>query len=242
MHPLLTYLRRYLWIDGRAGRREWWTTMILVLMLGWQLDVMSIFALPLHGKGYGIDGVIRVALSVLLFWIDFASTIRRVHDRGKSGWSALPFIFPGAGWMWMVIECGMLPSQKGRNRYGPEPGTPAALRELPSLEETLSAFDGKAPGPWSKRAASARETQAAAATQKPARPTSARPVPARPEPQRAAPQPAMARERARAARRPVLPSSAVTRVDQSRGKTILILAAAVVMGLIVATYVMNAIP
>jgi hypothetical protein len=64
----------------------------------------------------------------------------------------------------MVIGCGMLPSQKGSNRYGPEAGTPAALRALPRLQEMLSAFDGKAPGPWSKRAASARETQAAAAT------------------------------------------------------------------------------
>jgi uncharacterized membrane protein YhaH (DUF805 family) len=232
VRPLLPYLRRYLWIDGRSGRREWWTIMVLCVVLGIQLDAMSVFALPLYGKNYGIDGVVRIALSVLLFWIDFASTIRRVHDRGKSGWSALPFAFPGLGWMWMVIECGMLPSQKGRNRYGPTPGSAEEARERPALPEILASFGAQgARGPWSAPA-----SRPAAVRTKPT-PATLKHVRFQPAPPST--RPAMARERTRTARQPVMRTSAVTRVadsNQTRGKTILIVLAATILGLAVAIY------
>lgn len=223
MRPLTTSLRRYLWIDGRAGRGEWWTTMIVVLVVGVQLDVTGVFVRPLYGAGYSLDGVIRILAAGLLFWIDLASTIRRLHDRGKAGWNALPYAFPGFGWAWMVIECGMLPSQKGRNRYGQMPGSIEEERERLTLPDLLASFGERgASGPWSAQAARARPLKHA-----------------RFEPDRPAAHPAMAHERTRTARQPVPRRSAVTRIADSshaRGKTILIIVVATVLGLAVATY------
>ncbi|MGH6891767.1 MAG: DUF805 domain-containing protein [Dongiaceae bacterium] len=48
--------------------------------------------------------------------------MRRPHDSNKPRWRVLPCSLPIIGWVWLVIECGLPPSQKGHNRYGPEPG------------------------------------------------------------------------------------------------------------------------
>ncbi|MGY8706924.1 DUF805 domain-containing protein [Bradyrhizobium sp. 18BD] len=81
----------------------------------------------------------------LFFWIYLASTIKRLHDRDRSGWWLVPFFFlPGlysqfsdllpdpnwifpfylaaSGlWLWGMVEMFCLPGSTGDNRFGSDP-------------------------------------------------------------------------------------------------------------------------
>ena len=75
----------------------------------------------------------------LLFFATCALS-RRLHDRGRSGWWAalillslvavwptpkhfLDFLFAGVV-VWSIVELGVMPSEQGANRYGPNPLKP----------------------------------------------------------------------------------------------------------------------
>jgi uncharacterized membrane protein YhaH (DUF805 family) len=60
------------------------------------------------------------ALAWLLWlWTLLAVFVKRWHDRDKSGaWMFINAI-PLFGWIWTLIECGLMPGTYGPNRYGP---------------------------------------------------------------------------------------------------------------------------
>ncbi len=61
-------------------------------------------------------------VSAGLWWVSFASVVRRFHDRGKSGWWALLYFVPGLGWLWLFIECGFLPGKPSvTHTFNPAP-------------------------------------------------------------------------------------------------------------------------
>jgi uncharacterized membrane protein YhaH (DUF805 family) len=78
----------------------------------------------------------------LLFFATCALS-KRLHDRGRSGWWAalvllslvavwptpkhfLDFLFTGVV-VWAIVELGVMPSEQGANRYGPNPLKPASI-------------------------------------------------------------------------------------------------------------------
>ena len=66
---------------------------------------------------------IVLAVVVLIVWINIASTVKRFHDRDKSGvWFLIVFV-PYIGAIWQLVECGFLPGSPGNNDYGPPPGS-----------------------------------------------------------------------------------------------------------------------
>ncbi len=62
-----------------------------------------------------------VALYLTLVWISFAITVKRWHDRDKSGWWILIGMIPIIGPIWQFVETGCLRGTIGSNRYGPDP-------------------------------------------------------------------------------------------------------------------------
>ncbi|MCB1308938.1 MAG: DUF805 domain-containing protein [Leptospiraceae bacterium] len=129
-------LGRYLFsFDGRATIGQWWllhlglpVALFLILGAGGILFQFLGTALsdltdsPTPAKVLEVAGVIIIATCVLLYiWINLSVTVRRFHDRDKSGgWifiGAIPYI----GGFWILIECGFLPGTMGPNSYGPDP-------------------------------------------------------------------------------------------------------------------------
>ena len=53
-----------------------------------------------------------------LKWIGLSVQVKRWHDRGKSGWWGLINLIPIIGQVWVFIECGVLRSTAGDNRFG----------------------------------------------------------------------------------------------------------------------------
>ena len=100
---------KYLFFDfeGRIDRRQWWTGAIL-------LFVVSIVAGLLFGKG----GLIPAIINVLIVIAGLSLHVKRFHDRGKSGWWVLVFFIPVIGFVWMIVEMGLLSGDPGPNRYG----------------------------------------------------------------------------------------------------------------------------
>ena len=123
-------LGRFLWIDGRNGRLQWWMTGIVQIAV---LLLSAPFLLPdgLASLGSnGPDSLKEGALAspallpvlAVIAWLGMVSNIRRYHDRNKSGWWLLFGFIPLIGALWQMIELGFLSGTQGDNDYGPHGG------------------------------------------------------------------------------------------------------------------------
>jgi len=115
-------LGRFLWINGRNGRLQWWMTGIVQIAV---FLLSAPFLLP--------DGLASPALlPILAFiaWLGLVSNIRRYHDRNKSGWWLLFGFIPLIGALWQIIELGFLSGTRGDNDYGPAVGGGSADSEI----------------------------------------------------------------------------------------------------------------
>jgi len=60
-------------------------------------------------------------IDLALLWPALAVSIKRWHDRDKSGWWVLIALIPIIGPIWALVETGFLSGTPGPNRYGPDP-------------------------------------------------------------------------------------------------------------------------
>ena len=106
-----TCFRKYLVIQGRASKSEFWWFQLL-----WSASIFIMFIFE------GSEPVIYffIGIIVIIFIPLLTAGIRRLHDTGKSGfyylWSFVPFI--GS----LIVLAFMLgDGTKGRNQYGDNP-------------------------------------------------------------------------------------------------------------------------
>lgn len=97
---------------GRIPRKTWWLWGVFGL-LGCSLYAYALFSIA------GADRLHAEKLAdLLLLWPALAVSVKRWHDRDKSGWWALVFLVPLVGWLWVLVENGFLRGTVGANRYG----------------------------------------------------------------------------------------------------------------------------
>ncbi len=131
--------------QGRIGRKTYWTWNIAyyVLIVGFALGMSNLWPSVAH--------LILPVFLIAVLIPDLAITAKRWHDRGKSSWWLLmniPLVIgrmtvpivdptqqasqPGTLQVassaaalvcgfWILIECGFLKGDEGKNQYGPEP-------------------------------------------------------------------------------------------------------------------------
>ena len=147
---------------GRINRGKYWLALLIYLAvwttfiagsLVWLGGTDSLFSLAGAGLMIWIAAFILVVAGS---WSGFATGIKRLHDRDKSGWwillfwlgpsilstpsTAMPdlsggFIFALAGFavaVWGFVELGCLRGTSGQNLYGPDP-----LSEIPTTASRL---------------------------------------------------------------------------------------------------------
>ncbi len=149
-------LRHLFSLKGRAGPGEWWAVTLAILalnLLGATLVALLVLQLlPAEVAPPGEEGWMwttwfcRAGFCALTLWPYIAATIRRAHDRGKSGLlevllvmvSAIIWLgflatpWPEPDWLHdaqglivftLIVLCGwngLLPGTEGPNAYGQE--------------------------------------------------------------------------------------------------------------------------
>jgi uncharacterized membrane protein YhaH (DUF805 family) len=114
--------------SGRIGRGQWWLAQlaILVVIIVF-VGIIAAVAQPSASDGLGNAGMGVVLLIgaavVLMVWINIACTVKRFHDRDKSGYWFLIVFVPYIGSIWQIVECGFLAGSAGINNYGPPSGS-----------------------------------------------------------------------------------------------------------------------
>jgi uncharacterized membrane protein YhaH (DUF805 family) len=166
--------------NGRINRGKLW--LAVPAILGWMifLGLLAVaagrlFGIPAPTSSFGFgtselfkllnpgsyqslraDGLplllIKLVGTPLILWVYLATSIKRLHDRDKSGWWMVPFFaMPGvlnvlaerfehsyAAWplglatfalyLWGFIELYCLKGSPGTNRFGPDPLAPIDTR------------------------------------------------------------------------------------------------------------------
>ena len=107
--PMLFSLR------GRISRRRFWR---------WGVGALLVLAALTHA----LLGIARVRteladplVNLLLLWPAVAISVKRWHDRGRTGWWVLVGLVPVVGWLWLLIDNGLVRGTAGPNRYGAAP-------------------------------------------------------------------------------------------------------------------------
>jgi uncharacterized membrane protein YhaH (DUF805 family) len=102
-------------LRGRIPRKTFWLYGVGVpLALGAYLHALVGIAGVSGVRGQALEG----GLNLLLLWSALAVSVKRWHDRDKSGWWALVQFIPVIGWLWTLVENGLLRGTRGPNRFG----------------------------------------------------------------------------------------------------------------------------
>lgn len=99
--------------EGRIGRGLFWAGQIVVLLLGWLYVTYAdrLLAAWIPGSIFMGSGVALI-LALPIIWMQAAITIKRCHDRGKTGFWSMLLLLPVVGVIWLVIDCGILPTAR----------------------------------------------------------------------------------------------------------------------------------
>jgi|SRR5688572_1305271 uncharacterized membrane protein YhaH (DUF805 family) len=102
-------------LNGRIDRRTWWLWGVAL-----PIGLSVYFTVLLRVAGVSPRGT-DLAVNLLLLWPTLAVSVKRWHDRDKTGWWVLVALIPFVGWIWLLIENGLLRGDARANRFGEPP-------------------------------------------------------------------------------------------------------------------------
>ncbi len=119
--------------EGRATRGHYWAVFVFGMALMLMPFAPLLISNPEGDVTAGIsqpdEDLAQIESTVYLLWFPLtlvyawlycAVTIRRYHDRDKSGFWMMLLLVPVAS-IAVLLECGLLPGTRGPNQYGPDP-------------------------------------------------------------------------------------------------------------------------
>ena len=108
--------RYFFSINGRVTRAQYWLDYHLFFVASGTV-MFSLFEVPADG---GWNAAL-ILWSGFVIWFGFAMSVKRWHDRDKSGWWNLINVIPFFGNCWTLVEPGFLRGTRGPNSFGPDP-------------------------------------------------------------------------------------------------------------------------
>lgn len=107
---------------GRISRSTFWflysLPILLIEFILMAIDMASGTYFATTNSGIGLFSGFFLLLT---FYPSLAVSVKRCHDRDRSGWFLLVSFIPIIGSIWVLFELGFLKGTKGRNRYGEDP-------------------------------------------------------------------------------------------------------------------------
>ena len=109
----------YFSFEDRVSRSEFWLKVWLPYMgLGVVFALIDVYTGNISEEG-GI-GTFSIIYTLLTLWPLLAVSVKRLHDRNRSGWFFLIGMIPLVG-IWITIELLFLAGTKGENWHGADP-------------------------------------------------------------------------------------------------------------------------
>jgi uncharacterized membrane protein YhaH (DUF805 family) len=118
--------------QGRQRRLHFWMVAIVIVII--QSVVFNIFLAPVYyamfrggaaaAPAFGGGMLIGWLVYLFLIWPSLANSVKRCHDRNKSGWWLVLYSLASLtviGVLWPLIELGFMDGTQGPNKYGPSP-------------------------------------------------------------------------------------------------------------------------
>ena len=117
MSAYLAVLRRYAEFSGRSTRKEFWTFMLVhvVVLLLWFVALVATAENETLSASITVPGVLYVVATLVP---ELAVRVRRLHDTGRSGWWLLLAVVPLIGPVVLLVFLCQA-SESGANAYGP---------------------------------------------------------------------------------------------------------------------------
>ena len=100
---------------GRISRKVYWLASLPLAAL-W--IVCELLKEDVSGSAAGIMLPLVLIASIVP---NLMLSIKRFHDRDKSGWFVFVGAVPVLGPLWLLVELGFLRGTVGPNRFGPDP-------------------------------------------------------------------------------------------------------------------------
>ncbi len=138
---------------GRAERLQFWLVIVAsACIFGLFWGLVNLQAPPAPGvapppkpPGSELLEAMPLIIGIGLIWPLLAIGVKRLHDRGRSGWWMLAAAVPVVGWAWYIWEAGIRPGAAAPNRFGESTRAQGeATRDMRSV--TIMFFLGFAAG------------------------------------------------------------------------------------------------
>ena len=116
----------YFSFQGRIGRQTFWLSYVLfnfviLAILGAIGGAIYVTLKPEPNSPIFLAGCAVIGIVyILLIIASLSAQVKRLHDRGRSGWFVLLMLVPIAN-IWMMIETCFLRGTDGPNEYGADP-------------------------------------------------------------------------------------------------------------------------
>jgi uncharacterized membrane protein YhaH (DUF805 family) len=153
----ISFKRLFFSFDGRINRATYWTRAVPVLLAS-ALLINAAFAV--ETRIFLRPAIVSFTISLASLLPVLAVTVKRLHDRGRSGRFLLALLIPIVGPIWLLAEVWLLPGNDGANQFGdPHPDNGVDRRWVVPFEIACSVvlvalvvWTYSLPGPVSMRA------------------------------------------------------------------------------------------
>jgi uncharacterized membrane protein YhaH (DUF805 family) len=121
----LTHL--YFRSQGRIGRTAYWLASIPLIAAGVFAEIIVTSAQD------PLAAILVLVVYLGMIVPSLMVSIKRCHDRDRSGWFVLISFIPVIGPLWLLIELGFLRGTRGPNRFGDDPsGNSGVVPAMPA--------------------------------------------------------------------------------------------------------------
>ena len=97
---------KYFCFTGRAGRTEFWLRILVMFIVSTVLGFVP-----------KIGSILSLIWTLAMLLPSLGVTVRRLHDRNKSGWTILITLIPFIGALILLIMC-IPEGDKDENKFG----------------------------------------------------------------------------------------------------------------------------
>ena len=117
----LEALKKYAVVAGRASRREYWSFVLLSVLISLVLTAIDLI-IGRYDEARGVGPLSSLFTLAMLLPLVCVS-VRRLHDTGRSGWWLLVGLVPVLGGLALLVLT-LSRGQREPNGYGPVPALP----------------------------------------------------------------------------------------------------------------------